>query len=277
MNAKKKMLIIILSITFVIFIFMGVSFAALRSGADSVVSNNTVNIILSPFQKFFTSVGGGIGDFFTYMHDMKTYKEENIALKEEVDELKNQVRELTLHEKENERLRKLLELKSSDKTNRMVACEVTAKDPGNWFYVFTVDKGSNAGISKNDTVITNAGLVGRVSEVGTNWAKVTSIIDTGSSVGAMISRTEEIALVDGDMTLAENGKCRLDFIKSDHSIVAGDTIETSGLGGIYPRGLLIGTVSEIKNDSKGYTRYAIVDTAVDFEKIREVVILKSQN
>ena len=275
MNKKRKMLKIVLVITVILFIFMGVSFATMNSSSEAGVGNNVINVILSPFQKFFSGIGSGIEDFFSYNHDVKTYKEENLALKEKVDELERQVRDLSSLEEENDRLRSILGLKESDMDERMVVCEVSAKDPGNWFYVFTIDKGTDHGIKKNDAVMTNQGLVGRVTEVGTNWAKVTSIIDSDSSVGAVISRTQEIALIDGDMTLAEQGKCRLDYIKSDISIVAGDTIETSGLGGIYPKGILIGTVSEIKNDSSGYARYAIVDTAVDFEKIREVIVIKS--
>jgi len=275
LDKKRKMLRVVLVITVLIFVFMGVSFATMNSSDEAGAGNNIINTILSPFQKFFSGIGNGVEDFFSYNKDMQTYKEENLALKEKVDELERNVRELTSLETENERLRSILDLKSTDLEDRMVVCEVSAKDPGNWFYVFTIDKGTDHGIKKDDAVMTNQGLVGRVTEVGTNWAKVTSIIDADSSVGAVISRTQEIALVDGDMTLAEQGKCRLDYIKTDVSIVAGDTIETSGLGGIYPRGILIGTVSEIKNDSSGYTRYAIVDTAVDFEKIREVIVIKS--
>lgn len=275
MNKKKKFITIVLSITVLAFIFMGVSFATLTSNSKSGTVNNIVNSIISPVQKFFWGAGNWIGDLFVYREDMHTYREDNLALKEKVEELERKVRELSAYESENERLREVLELKSNSLDGKMVVCEVSAKDPGNWFYVFTIDKGTNYGIKKNDAVMTNAGLVGRVCEVGANWAKVKSIIDSDSSVGAVISRTEETAIIDGDLTLAEQGKCRLNYIKSDVSIVAGDTIETSGLGGVYPKGVLIGTVSEIKKDSSGYARYAIVDTAVDFENIREVIVIKS--
>lgn len=276
MDKKKKLIIVVISITVAIFIFMGVTFAKTRESLYATQTNNVVNAVLSPIQRFFSDIGGEVSDFFSYLHDMKTYKEDNLALKEEVEELKNKVRELESYERENIRLRDILDLKSTDLEDRMIVCEVSAKDPGNWFFVFTIDKGSNYGIKKDDAVISKEGLVGRVSEVGSNWSKVTSIIDSKSSVGAIIKRTEETALVDGDMVLAERGKCRLDYIKSDVSIVPGDVVETSGLGGVYPKGILIGTVSEIKDDSTGYTRYAIVDTVVDFEKIREVIVIKSE-
>jgi len=251
---------------------MGITFATSDSGAV----NNAVNVILSPFQRMFTAMGEGTKDFFTYIRDMKTYKEENIDLKDRVAGLEREVRELSSLKAENERLRSVLDLKLQDAESRMIVSEVKSKEPGNWFYVFTIDKGTNHGIQKDDAVMTNQGLVGKVSDVGSSWAEVTTIIDSESSVGAIISRTQDIAIADGDMTLAEQGKCRLNYIKSDLSLVAGDTVETSGLGGVYPKGILIGTVSEIKNDSSGYTRYAVIETAVDFEKIREVIVIKSE-
>ena len=272
MDKKRKLIIIVLCITVLVFAFMGITFATSDSGAV----NNAVNVILSPFQRMFTAMGEGTKDFFTYIRDMKTYKEENIDLKDRVAGLEREVRELSSLKAENERLRSVLDLKLQDTESRMIVSEVKSKEPGNWFYVFTIDKGTNHGIQKDDAVMTNQGLVGKVSDVGSSWAEVTTIIDSESSVGAIISRTQDIAIADGDMTLAEQGKCRLNYIKSDLSLVAGDTVETSGLGGVYPKGILIGTVSEIKNDSSGYTRYAVIETAVDFEKIREVIVIKSE-
>ena len=76
------------------------------------------------------------------------------------------------------------------------------------------------------------------------------------------------------MNLADEGKCKLNYVTNDTSLVVGDTVETSGLGGIYPKGILIGTVSEIKSDALGYSQYAIIDTAVDFERIREVMVIR---
>lgn len=276
MDKKRKLIVAVLSITVILFVFMGISFATMNSRDEAGVSDNVVGVILSPFQRFFTTIGEGVSDFFSYIRDMQTYKEENLSLKDQVSLLEREVRELETFREENERLRAALDLKQADMTERMVVCEVSSKDPGNWFQVFTIDKGTNHGIKKDDAVMTNQGLVGKVTDVGATWAKVTSIIDSSSSVGAVISRTQEIALVDGDMSLSAQGKCRLGYIKADINLVAGDLVETSGLGGIYPKGILIGTVSEIKNDSTGYSRYAIVDTAVNFDKIREVIVIKSE-
>ncbi len=267
------MLIVTLIITVVIFISMGISFALVGSNS-SFSGVNFAEVIVSPVQKFFSAVGGSVGGFFEFIADMRGYKEENLELLEKSDKQAQQIRELESYQQENQRLRALLELKENNADKDMIGCEVIAKEPGNWFDVFTIDKGKNYSIKKNDVVVTNNGLVGRITEVGTTWAKVVAIIDTDSSVGAMVSRTQDIAIVDGDMALADRGQCKLNAITSAASLVVGDEIETSGLGGIYPKGILIGTINEIKSDPSGYTQYAVIDMAVDFERLREVLVIR---
>lgn len=267
------MLIITLIITVVIFILMGVSFALVNSNS-SFSGTNAAGVVVSPVQKFFSSIGNSVGGFFEFVGNMKGYQEENEKLSEQVEQQGQRLREMEAFEKENQRLRALLELKDNNADKDMVGCEVIAKDPGNWFDVFTLDKGKNYNIKKNDVVVTNKGLVGRITEVGNNWAKVVAIIDTDSSVGAVLTRTQDIAIVDGDMALSGSGQCRLSSVTSGSSLVVGDEVETSGLGGIYPKGILIGTVSEVKTDATGYSQYAIIDTAVDFERIREVLVIR---
>ncbi|MBQ4518242.1 MAG: rod shape-determining protein MreC [Clostridia bacterium] len=271
MEKRRKMPVVIAIITVVILVFMALSFALPDSS-----SGNILGTILSPVQKFFSGIGNGVGGFFNFVGDMKDFQQENLELKDQVDELSRQVRELEGYKEENERLRSLLELKSNSQDQDMVGASVIAKDPGNWFYTFTVDKGSNDGILVDDAVVSGQGLVGRVMEVGHNWSKVITIIDADSSVGASINRTQSLAIVDGDLSLADSDQCMMNFITNDSStVVVGDTVVTSGLGGVYPAGLLIGTVSEIKSDSMGYSQHAIIETAVDFERIREVMILRS--
>ena len=274
MNRRNhRTLIVVLAITVVIFIAMGVSFAVYQN--TSVSGANAVGFVFRPVQKLFTKVGTGVSDFFSFVSDMKRFQTENAELRGQLDQLEQENRELKEYREENTRLRQWLELKDNNPEMDLVLCEVIAKDPGNWFKVFTIDKGTGDNIRKDDVVITTKGLVGRVIEVGRNWAKVVSIIDTDSSIGALISRTRDIAIIDGDLVLAEEGKCRLNYVSNDANIVVGDTIETSGLGGIYPKGLFVGTVAEVHNDLMGYSQYAVVEPAVDFKRVREVAVIRS--
>ncbi len=271
MKKNGKLHVIVLSIVVVVLIVMGVSFAT----AGTSASGNVFGMVLSPVQNFFSDIGSSVGGFFGFVFDMKDMQQENLELKDQVNELSARVRELESFGQENERLRQLLEFKDSSYEQNMIGCEVIAKDPGNWFHSFTIDKGAGDGIAVDDAVISGAGLVGRVTEVGANWSKVLTIIDTDSSVGALVSRTQDFAILDGDISLADDGKCKLSYVSKDASLVVGDTVVTSGLGGVYPEGILIGTVAEITSDSMGYSQSAVIDMAVDFQKIREVLVIRS--
>ncbi|MBE7010371.1 MAG: rod shape-determining protein MreC [Ruminococcaceae bacterium] len=271
MNRNKRLGTVVLIAVIVIFVIMGISFATLSSNTSP--GSSLFGSVLRPVQSAFSYIGNSIGGFFGFVGDMRNMQEENVELREEIDRLSAKVRDMESHSQENERLRQLLELKSNQAEHTMVAGEVIAKDPGNWFYSFTIDVGTSSGVQKNDPVISGTGLVGHVIEVGSNWARVQAIIDSESSVGAMISRTQDFAIADGDMTLANSGKCKLSYVTQNSSLVLGDAVVTSGLGGVYPAGLLIGTVAEIKSDSLGYSQYAVIDTAVDFERVREVLVI----
>ncbi len=273
MGKNRKVHLVMLCVAVAVFIVMGITFATSKN--PSSASGNVLGTVLRPVQGFFSSIGDGVGGFFGFIGDMKNFQQENLELKAKVDELSAKVRELEGFRQENERLRQLLDFKSAASQWDMVGCEVIAKEPGNWFHSFTIDKGEHDGIRVDDAVLSGYGLVGRVTEVGPTWAKVLTIIDTESSVGALNSRTQDFAIVDGDLSLAEEGKCKLSYLAKNSSPVVGDSILTSGLGGVYPEGILIGSVSDIKSDSMGYSQYAIIDTAVDFERIREVMVIRN--
>lgn len=272
---NKKWFIVICILSAFVFVFMGVSYALAGSGRSNPVSS-AAEFIFRPVQSVFSKAGRSVGGFFEALSNVYTYREENERLQEEIDVLKQETRSIESLKQENERLRELLNFKETSTEYDMEGCEVIAKDAGNWFNIFTVDKGKNSGISKDDVVVQRRALVGKVTEVGDDWAKVTSIIEPESSVGALVTRTQDIAVAEGDLTLADQGQVKLSFITDSAGLVVGDSIETSGIGGVYPQGLLIGTVREVLTDHMGAS-YAVIDTEADFERIQEVMVIKSQN
>lgn len=267
-----KIVIILIAITIVLLLMM----AFLTTDRTKITaSENVVGTILSPIQML---VSQGIDSFtgvFKYFGDIKALKESNESLMAQVDTLENEKRVLEDFKSENDRLRGLLDLKESMPQYDMVSCRVIAKDPGNWFYTFTIDKGSTSGLAVKQVVVTNRGLVGHIIEVGTNWAKVVSIINDTNSVGCTVVRTGDIAVIDGDLELQKDGFCKMSYLSKGSNITVGDLIETSGLGGIYQKGLLIGKVREIRPDTLSMSQYAIVEPAVDFEKISEVMVIRN--
>ncbi len=229
--------------------------------------------VITPFQSLFTSASSGISGFFGYFANMDKIKFENAALSDEVNSLGNTVRQLEQYKLENERLRSLLGLKERMADYTFVCAEVIAKDTGNWYSSFTINKGTMDGLAVRQAVITSGGLVGHIYEIGTGYAKVLAIIDANSSAGAIVARTRDVAIVESDVTLGQQGLCKMTHIGKSASIIPGDLIETSGLGGVYPKGLLIGKVREIKPENAAMSQYAVVEPSVDFERISEVFVI----
>ena len=267
---KNKLFLLLLA-TVIILVVIGVSS---KPGSSLNSVGNIISVPLSPVQKFFAFVGQKIEGSTTYFTDIKTLKLENEDLKLKVDKLQKDTRDLALYKQENETLRYIMKLKNPFNNYNYVGGNIIAKDAGNWFNVFTIDSGSNDGITVNSPVITSTGLVGTIIETNLFTSKVISVIDTDSTVFAVNSRTMELVRVKGDLKLKDLGLCKMDYSEKD--IEVGDSIETSGLDGIYPKGIVIGKVIEVVGDENQFNRYAIIEPAVNFKKLQDVFILESK-
>ena len=230
--------------------------------------------IFSPISNFVSGMSVSVSNWFTYMGESKTVYQTNAELQKEIDTLKNKLAVYSGLESENERLSKLLEIKNSYADIESTGAEIIARDSSNWFTVFTIDKGTNAGIQKNQPVLCANGLVGHTTDVGANWAKVVSLIDTTHSASGMVVRSGDYVQIDGEISLMGGGLCKMTNITEDADVIAGDVIVTSGIGGVYPKDIVIGTVLEFRNSESGTGSYAIIKPAVDFQKINEVLVLK---
>lgn len=141
------------------------------------------------------------------------------------------------------------------------------------FYGFTLDVGSLAGISKDDPVITDSGLVGWVSEVYPTYCKVTTIFSPDTNVGVLCQRSEDTGVVTGDLKLADQGLVKWKFITAQNKLEAGDIVITTGISGMYPRGIPVGKVKELKNDETDASLYALVEPYVDIKNVRDVFVI----
>lgn len=266
---KHKKLIALIATTIIVFIFMGLSTIPTES---SFIAENLVHSVISPLQQGVMEIANGIGGFFRFISEMKSFKAENNRLTEELHTLQRHAKSTEEYKVENERLRALLDLKNTMPDTKTTAAKVIGRGPDNWFNYIIINKGTKDDITKKDIVITNRGLVGNVFEVGYNWAKIATVIDSNSSVGGIVARTSDIAMVEGDVNLSIEGLCTLTYMSKDAGIVQGDIVETSGLGGIYPPGIAVGRVEEIKADASG--TYAIIRPIVDMANVKEVLVLK---
>lgn len=268
-NFRNKLIAIII-VTVLVFIIMVV---AITGKGNSPFLSNAAETVLLPVQKLFYNIGDGISSFSEYFYIKKQLAAENEELKKQVSDLEKQVRQANEYKIENNRLLDMLNMKNARKEFDLCAAKVVAKESLNYFDVFIIDKGTSDGLAKYMPVVNTQGLVGHISEIGVNWAKVVSIIDSSSSMGAYVYRTSELAVVEGDASLQIDGNCKLVYLNKDTGVMAGDSIETSGLGGIYPKGLLIGTVDEVIIDVNNVSQSAVVKPAVNFKKLQEVFVI----
>ena len=239
---------------------------------------NAANTIAAPFRAGYTAIATWFNDKQNYYRDTTALQEENAALKKRLAEMEAAIRQAEKDSAENERLKALLGLQSQrpDLTSDLQAAMITEHTVTNWTSSLTIDKGSRHDLEVNDCVISETGaLVGVIAEVGTNWATILTLVDTDTSLGAQVFRTGDLGLAQGNFSLMGEDRLRMEFLPADCTLLGGDLVVTSGLGGYYPAGLVIGSVAEVQQDDSGATSYAILDPAVDFDELTEVFVIRS--
>ncbi len=233
----------------------------------------SITYVIIPFQKGITYFGGWFKDRVDFVQNIGELQAINAELEAEVNQLRYENKLLTLDKQELANLRNLYDLDKRYADYPKTGARVIGKDPGNWYEVFLIDKGTSDGIEVNMVVMAGDGLVGRIIEVGPNYAKVKSIIDDAASVSAKILRTKDLCTVSGDKKLGDDGLCLIEYIEADVNVIEGDEIITSHLGDIYPPGILIGTVKSIETDSNKLTKSAVLEPVVDFKHLEEVLVI----
>lgn len=269
---KHKKLIIFGCIVLVISIFMALS--TLQRNRASIFEN-AFNTLFSPVQKTVTGMADGVSGFFGFLFEMQDYKKVNDDLTKRIADLEQNYRSTEEIAAENVQLKALLDLQEEAYDDyQSTGAKIIGWSSDNWYNTYTINKGSLSGIKAQDMVVTELGLVGQVQEVGLNWARVTTLVDTASTVGVCVVRTGDVAMLDGDTELGKDGMCKLNFVNKQAEIVVGDMLETSGLGEVFASGIAVGRVAELHADSTGVNQYAVVEPAVDFAKTRYVLVLK---
>ncbi len=249
--------------------------SVLLGGVADPVSNVT-GAVTTPVRNALNSLAGWISERYDQSFRYEELERENEQLRRRIAEMAEAMRQAESANTENERLRTLLDFQTRHKDFDMESAMVTALSPTNWESVFTISKGSDAGLAPGQCVVDQYGyLVGEVSEVGLNWCTVTTLIDTDTELGALISRTDEAAILEGDFALMGQGKLKLTYLPESSAIAVGDEILTSGRGGVYPSGVVVGTVESIRTDASGMGRYAVVSPATDLADLQQVFIIRS--
>lgn len=269
---KNRMIVALIAIILIVIIGITNSERLKITAIERFIGN-----VFSPVQKVVFSIGKNISDFFVSIKDLFSLKEENEELKLKILKLEEENRMYEDLIGKSEYL--INEKKLLDNTNyNLISAQVVGKEPGNWFHRFTIDKGMKDGIEKGDTVIqaveingeiVQEGVVGRVVEVGDNWAKVVSIIDENNNISFKVIRTQDGGILSGSIDGVLSGY----MFDSKADIMKGDKLFSSGLGGIYVEDLYIGEIINVIKESEDLAKRIEVEPAVDFKKIYKVYII----
>ena len=268
-SLSTKYWLLILSIVCIILMGLSVVSDKINGPLRSVA-----NYSIIPMQKGINTLGVWMNDLTRNFETLEELREENKELQAQIADLTTKNNLLQQEKHEMDRLRELFELDQKYGDYPKVGARVTANDTGNWFSSFVIDKGANDGIEVGMNVMAGTGLVGIISEVGPNWARVRSIIDDASNVSALVQSTSDTCIVSGDLTLMQDGKIRFEQLANNESIIdSGEQIVTSHISSKYLPGILIGYVYDIETDANNLTRSGLITPAVDFQHMQEVLVI----
>ena len=237
---------------------------------------NLAGMIAAPFRSVSASLAEMAGSWAAYFTQFDALKEENQQLKLKIAEMEEIVRQAQADRDENVRLREAVGLREQRRDLDLESARVLAQDTSNWSSLLTVNKGTAHDVAVGDCVVTETGyLVGVVTEAGLNWATVRTILDSESSIGALVFRSKSNTLAQGDFALMRENRLTLSYLGTEPDVVSGDLIVTSGLGGYYPSDLVIGHVEEVRTSDNGLAQYAILTPEAELHDLVQVFIITS--
>lgn len=265
----SKYLLFVLTCLCIILMVVTISTEALNKPVYSVAG-----YVVVPFQQGISNVGGWLSRRSDELVQIKIVLDENQKLKEQISDLTVENTLLQQDKSELVRLQQLYKMDQQYDSYHKVGASIISRDTGNWYSTFVINKGLDDGLEKDMNVIANGGLVGRITSIGPNWAKVTSIISDNANVSGKTLSTSDTLMVSGDLETMTEGVIRFSqLIDSANAVAVGDKIVTSHISDKYLPNILIGYIYSIQSDSNNLTKSGFVSPAVDFEHLEEVLVI----
>ena len=234
---------------------------------------NVVQTILSPFRTAANAIVRQAERYYNYIFQYEALEADNEALRARVMQMEDEIRTADELQRENERLRQLLNLTKEHEDYELVSAYIVAWEESNWKSTFTIGKGTNSGIEVGLVAITEYGqVVGLVTDVGPNWATVTTVLDSASEISATVASTGYNGIVEGAYATGQEGLLRMSYLPTDSVLRNNDQVLTTG-STVYPRRLIIGYIVDADIDETGVAKYAILQPAADFDDIEQVYII----
>lgn len=249
------------------------TYIAVTAGRETT-PQQVLNTLSYPFVKAANFIADGVGGFFDKLINADKYKSQNDELTAKLSEMYKYTMDYDTLEKENIRLREMLGLKQKNKDFLFSEpCDIISRNANDLYGGFTISKGKNDGLSLNDPVITSTGLVGRVTSIADNYAKVATIISPQVNVGVYTTRAKTTGVIENDVSSAQKELCIMSDILKDADIKVGDIIFTSGKSGLFPADIPVGTVTEVYDDSNGLTKHALIKPMEDVKGISSIFVI----
>ena len=262
---------IIIAAVAIIIGFTGAS----RGGQISLLQNIT-GIVEAPIKKVLSSTVNWFDTIYGYLYQYDSLQAENESLRSQLADAQQSARDGIAASEENARLRELLNLREKHTDYEMESCKVVLWSSSNWSSSFTISKGKSSGIELNDPVVTEYGVVvGQVTELGETWATVSTVLDVDMSIGAYVSGSGSSGMVIGEYALMKKKAAKLTFLADGAQLFVGDEVLTSGSGGAFPAGLVIGTISNIQTEAGGQIEYGLIKPTCNFDSLVQVFVIKS--
>ncbi len=249
--------------------------SAARSGQISLLQNVT-GVLEAPIKKVLSSTVNWFDTIYGYLYKYDSLQAENESLRSQLADAQQSARDGIAASEENTRLRELLNLREKHTDYEMESCKVVLWSSSNWSSSFTISKGRSSGIELNDPVVTEYGVVvGQVTELGETWATVSTLIDVDMSIGAYVGQSGSSGMAVGEFALMKKKEAKLTFLAEGAQIFVGDEVLTSGSGGAFPAGLLIGTITNVQTEAGGQVEYGIIKPECSFDTLVQVFVIKS--
>lgn len=265
---KKVRAILIVAVAVAILI------AVLSSAKDSHTTN-FVQTLLSPFRSLSSAVTRSAERYYNYAFNYEELEAENAVLRQKIMAMEEDVRESETLARENERLKALLNVAEEHSDYRFVPAYIISWDSGNWTSSFTISRGTEDGIKPGMCAVTEFGeVVGIVADAGDNWATVTSILDSSLEISASVVSTGYTGVVEGSYRIGEEGNLRLNYLPNNSIMKNGDQVVTTG-SDLYPKDLVLGYVIDAGMDDTGVSKYALLETSVDFNALEQVYLISN--
>ncbi len=262
-----------IAICIVAVLLLGMTIMDAASNGHLSMLENLAGTLVTPVQKFCTTVIRSGGNLIKAYTEYEALEEENDKLKNQLASSAQLIRDAEGYAKENESLKAMLGIAKEHADFEFASCQVVGSDQNGYAHTLTLSKGSADGLREKDLVMTAEGVVGYISELGLTWSKVTTVLDSSCEIGAIVTRTRDVGVLDWDYALAADGLLKLAYLDTAVELQSGDTVETSGVGGVFPKGVLLGRVRELHTESHGISQYAILEPAVDVHKVSTVFVI----